>query len=382
MNRYVILALTSLVFLLTAQPAFANAGTPLMWAGMLHLVGGNFLIGIFEAFLLSRLFRQSMMPFALLMVAANYLSAWAGFLILNVQRPHSGLDIYNVDLAFWLAAVAFFLLTVLFEAPFVFWGLPRMERGFRKALRGSFLIHLVSYTLLFGWYWMAGGRPLGQSVKVVPAVSLPLPDAVTLYYIGAKDGDVYRLSANNAPVRVHPLRSVSKNDRLFARPPAPSQKQADLVSQLDAPRPEMRRVPTILPQFASPSSVWTEESPRDTWMNFSSRGIPSLVNNPQLVRQYRVGFWPSSGLSAYNPATYQVSTLVVCDTPLVGWTVRNAIQLPDGTILFQFGEDQICLYDPDRARLSLVVRGRGPVVVKTAHTPSTRANDAVTSSSR
>ena len=28
--------------------AMANAGTPLMWAGMLHLLFGNALIGIFE----------------------------------------------------------------------------------------------------------------------------------------------------------------------------------------------------------------------------------------------------------------------------------------------------------------------------------------------
>jgi len=44
---------------LTALPqqASANAGTPLMWAEMLHLAIGNALIGLLEGFLLVWLFR-------------------------------------------------------------------------------------------------------------------------------------------------------------------------------------------------------------------------------------------------------------------------------------------------------------------------------------
>jgi hypothetical protein len=43
------------LFCLLALPcsAFANAGTPLMWAGMLHLVFGNAVVGVFEGLLIA-----------------------------------------------------------------------------------------------------------------------------------------------------------------------------------------------------------------------------------------------------------------------------------------------------------------------------------------
>jgi hypothetical protein len=43
-------------FTVDASPPWANAGTALMWAGMLHLVIGNALIGLLEGVLLGRSF--------------------------------------------------------------------------------------------------------------------------------------------------------------------------------------------------------------------------------------------------------------------------------------------------------------------------------------
>jgi hypothetical protein len=37
--------------------ALANAGTPLMWASLLHLVFGNALLGVCEGILIARAFR-------------------------------------------------------------------------------------------------------------------------------------------------------------------------------------------------------------------------------------------------------------------------------------------------------------------------------------
>jgi hypothetical protein len=43
--------------LLEPRLASANVGTPLMWAGGLHLVFGNALIGLIEGLLLARFWR-------------------------------------------------------------------------------------------------------------------------------------------------------------------------------------------------------------------------------------------------------------------------------------------------------------------------------------
>lgn len=60
------------------QPAWANAGTPLMWAGMLHLVFGNALIGLGEGLLLAWVFFAPKVKTVLTLILANYVSAWLG----------------------------------------------------------------------------------------------------------------------------------------------------------------------------------------------------------------------------------------------------------------------------------------------------------------
>ena len=66
------------IMLLCAIPSVvhANAGTPLMWAGMFHLIFGNLLIGIFEGILLAKIFHLSKLKCIGLLILANYFSAW------------------------------------------------------------------------------------------------------------------------------------------------------------------------------------------------------------------------------------------------------------------------------------------------------------------
>jgi hypothetical protein len=62
----------------------ADAGTPLMWTSMLHLLVGNALIGVGEGLLLVRLFKTSANWTIPVMMAANYFSAWTGGLGLSL----------------------------------------------------------------------------------------------------------------------------------------------------------------------------------------------------------------------------------------------------------------------------------------------------------
>jgi hypothetical protein len=48
----------------------------------------------------------------------------------------------------------------------------------------------------------------------------------------------------------------------------------------------------------------------------------------------------------------------------VAWAVRNAVHLPGDTVLLQLGDNQICLYDPEKKQIALVARGRGPIAVE------------------
>jgi hypothetical protein len=51
------------------------------------------------------------------------------------------------------------------------------------------------------------------------------------------------------------------------------------------------------------------------------------------------------------------------ETPFVAWSVRNATHLPSDRILFQLGDDQICVYDPEKKEIALLAEGRGPIAV-------------------
>jgi len=48
MNRRLLLFAVTLALMVFPRQAMANAGTPLMWAGMFHLAIGNLLIGALE----------------------------------------------------------------------------------------------------------------------------------------------------------------------------------------------------------------------------------------------------------------------------------------------------------------------------------------------
>jgi hypothetical protein len=50
-------------------------------------------------------------------------------------------------------------------------------------------------------------------------------------------------------------------------------------------------------------------------------------------------------------------------TPFVAWNVRNATHLPGNIVLFQLGENQVWVFDPDSRKVALLTHGTGPVAV-------------------
>jgi len=68
--------LSSCILILLPSTLYANAGTLLIWAQMLHLVFGNILIGLIEGLLLSKFYKTSKWKSILIMILANYASAW------------------------------------------------------------------------------------------------------------------------------------------------------------------------------------------------------------------------------------------------------------------------------------------------------------------
>jgi hypothetical protein len=90
--------------------------------------------------------------------------------------------------------------------------------------------------------------------------------------------------------------------------------------------------------------------------------VQSLGSATNSHWEFRTRYWPIEGLEATNEATGE-SMRVSYETLFGAWRVRNAVHLPSDKVLFQFGDDQICAFDPVRRQVGLLWKGREPVPV-------------------
>ena len=363
------------VFLITLalfslpQEARADAGTPLMWAGMLHLVFGNALIGFGEGALLAWLFSVPKRKSIVVMVLANYVSAWVGGLFLRGEMVRAlPMDLNNGWMWFWVMVVVTYCMTLVLEWPFIAWCFRGTQGWFRRSVRASLVLQSASYLLLFGWYWMASGTSLYTKMSIVPPSELSLPESVLVYFIAPADGHVYsRRLAGGGDHKVHDLSSTDENDRLFIQPGAMDPTRWDLVARLenkDHDQPRLVKVLTNVRIEAVPAERPSPQSdpspPPNTWFSFGEAPRLGEATNSQWV--VTCGFWPIEGLRASNKVTGE-RVRFSYETPFGAWIIRNAVQLPSDKVLFQLGHDQICGFDPVRKRVTFLWHGRGPVAV-------------------
>lgn len=348
------------------QHASANAGTPLMWAGMIHLVVGNAIIGIGEGMLLAWLFSTPKGKSISVMILANYASAWLGGLFIGGSLVHAlPMNLNNGWKWFWILVVATYCLTLLLEWPFIAWCFRGTQDWLRRSVLATLVTQSASYVLIFGWYWMASGTSLYTAMNIVDPHELSLPESVLVYFIAPADGNIYRRQlTGGGEQRIFDLHSSNENDRLFVRASSSDKNCWDLVARLetkDHREPRFVDVLKDMPVEATPDRRSTLDPPQyyGTWFSFGE--APSLGDATHSQWKFRSGFWPIEGLVATSMASGE-KVRFAYDTPFGSWNVRNAVHLPSDQVLFQLGNDQICGFDPVSRRVALLWRGRGPVV--------------------
>jgi len=368
MKRGSLLFLVVVGLVALPQEASANAGTPLMWAGMIHLVIGNALVGLLEGLLLGWWFGVPRAKAVGAMIVANYASAWLGGLFIRGAIVKVlPMDLTNGWQWFWIMVVVTYCLTLVLELPFIAWGFRGAQGWLKRSVRASLLVQSSSYILLFGWYWMASGTSLYTKMHVVAPEDLALPESVLVYFIASSDGNVYRRGLGSKDEqRIYELHSKDDNDRLFVRPSALDTNRWDLMARLetgDWRNPRFVEVLTNLHVQAVPDWRSTHTDPPDyegTWFSFGKvQGLGSATNSQW---EFWAGFWPVEGLRASQKETGE-RVRFSYETPFGAWTVRNAVHLPTDKVLFQLGDDQICGFDPVERRVALLWHGRGPVPV-------------------
>lgn len=336
-----------------------------MWASMLHLVFGNAIIGFIEGFLLSCIFKCPSRRSILTLIAANYVSAWmGGFLLTGGLIPLPDITIENIQ--FWFCAFVgiAFLVTILIEFSFFCFVLRLQGRIFFRAAKATALVNAISYSLLFAWYWMASGTSMMTQLQVVSPSSLIQGDDYALYFISPDGTQILQtdLNGNHRSVLKNVV-ATNRDDRLFSRRNA--QTGYDLFVHLQSKNRENEREDLIATNFSSDAPVeWRmskghSEKASGTWFNFGQ--VPSLASKSDW--EFNTGFWAIDGISGDNKKK-KISVHFSLETPFASWIARNATQLEGDSIIFQLGENQICILHPESSRIALITRGKGPIVAK------------------
>jgi hypothetical protein len=353
------LPVTVLVFF--PAVAYADAGTPLMWASAFHLVLGNAIIGIAEGMILALLFRQRRASCVAIMIAANYFSAWAGgvFLIPTITASVS-LDLYNAWRWLWYMVVISYFVTLLLEWPFVALCLRKSDGWFRKSIWGSLVVQSASYLVLFGWYWAASGTSLYSGLTVVQPSAISLPQGAMLYYIAENGTDVYAYDLAQAKAgKICDLKSPGREDRLVLQKSRTAAGRWDVIAG---------PVGNTEPRHSSPSDrivsagleCDTAEPPS---VGFSPGGEVPRFRADKSGWQFDFG-WMADGLHGRNAVEGQKLD-VSLETPFLYWYIGYPTQLPSGQVVFQLGWNQICILDPNERKVALLAKGRWPVITMT-----------------
>ncbi|MGJ8657544.1 MAG: hypothetical protein ACSHX6_13930 [Akkermansiaceae bacterium] len=363
--RYLI-PLLLLVFL--PCTASANAGTPLMWATFLHLLFGNALIGLLEGLLLAWMFRCSIWQSITILILANYLSAWTGALLFAGAIPDAlGITIENISIWFFVYIFTAFVVTILIEYPFYKYALRKKATSLKSRTKGILIIHGISYLILLVWYGLASGTSMMTQLDVVNHKELITPAPCHLYYLSPEGDQLIRLDLHSphSKKKITKLKADAPNpyDRLFLSENEDSKFDLILLKRSPIHGEDLKillleSITKNPAKIKTPAGHFTNNIHGET-TDFGA--IPSLSETSEW--EFNTGFWPVQGISGENKKSGKHINYSL-ETPFVAWPIRNATQLPGDLVVFQLGDDQICILNPISKQIALITRGKGPVVIQ------------------
>jgi hypothetical protein len=200
MLRARLASLAALVAVLWPTAASANAGSPLIFAGLAHLLVLNLVIGLVEGWLLARWGAVPRARTNGVMILANYVSAWAGafglpwLLLILGKVVIMGPPLYTAGRLVVGMVVGSFIWTVLLELPFVLLCLRGSRRSLRERLAAGVWVQALGYAGLVPLYLAAGSMSAITGTTRVRDVRefVPSMDA-WVYYVDSDAEAVWRV---------------------------------------------------------------------------------------------------------------------------------------------------------------------------------------------
>jgi hypothetical protein len=87
-------------------------------------------------------------------------------------------------------------------------------------------------------------------------------------------------------------------------------------------------------------------------------GMFELYPDPHYTSEGEFWFgWMAGRLTGVNKIDNRTLDLAF-ETPCVRWPVHYPTQLPGGQVVFQLGQNRICVLDPNGRQIALIAKGR------------------------
>ena len=380
MKSLLIFGIFSIILLLPAT-ASANAGTPLVWLGMLHLVGLNLIIGNIEGLIIAILFRQAKAKTMGIMVLANYFStASGGFGLLWLCNKYAGYflgdePLYRAPIFLLVVAIIAFLSTIILEWPFCLWIFRKTTNKVLKSLAASCIVQIISYAGLAALYFWVSPISIYTKLDVTRDLSFAKNKNAWVYFISTKDGDLYRIRTNGS--LSEKILDTDIETKTFMYSPQLfiwSSKEKgywDLwLCGNEVPR-KNRKIRLLLEKFAKKSFTrkhtnllgdpYDESGDVNDFNHIVFWGAEDLRVEEHPEWTVHAGFWAAEGVYAENKQEEQ-KLRVALETPFMMWHSRGASILPGDQVVYQLG-NQIVLLDLNLRKIGLLHLGCGPVVV-------------------
>lgn len=315
------------------------------------------LLGGLEGNLIARWFGTSKLRSVCISMAANYFSAWCGGIPLcYFLASQDSITIVNIKTWFWGFVIIAFLLTLLLELPFIWLILRPTGASFRRVLSATVLIHIISYPLLFGWYWLVMDKSMLTRLEVVPAVELDLPTDFSLFYVSSDSHQVIQCALDGSQAKVvAEVSSWEKGGFLEVQTkPSGGYQLVYRSGREDHTQMLMDDFSAYLPEKFQMREGDDPPGGR-LWGD-----IPSM--SPGNKWRYSTGFWASYGLQRRQEG-FQKEMYGV-ELPFATWFIRNAVHIKDDLVCFRLGDNQICALRFDRRQIALITRGQRYLAVR------------------
>lgn len=329
------------------QSLVANAGTPLMWAGFLQLVVGNYLLGIFEAWLISRKLGQTCPAGP--MIFANYLSMMAGMFVIYNARPLQKL--IEGDPFRWGPMVIVGLLilawviTVLLEWPFVS---KTAELPFGlKSLSLSIRVQTISYTGLIGLSYFLGSVSALTNLRHAEPAEIKTVEG-WVYFMSSEKKEIRRVRLDGS--RSEMVAKITPPTGYFVRVTVEPTSNGDRARLLVRSMNELVEVAKHVGEAKQAAPV---ERRLDGGAAMLGNLTFSIYSNRSFspVPPVYVGYWSREGIMI-------AGRRYALETPVAAAAWRSAVILPDGKVVAQFG-DAIVLIDHERGLAAKLGQGIG-----------------------